>query len=190
MRPDNAWTLVAETESAILPTLAVTNKRSQGFYAEQVFKTLAAEKAGRRDAGRALSTAQKEFFAAVGLDPSRYDFHDGSGLSPLEPGRGGGRRDVPPRHGQAPVRRRLEVHSGRLRRARRDPPPPPPGSLMMGRVVAKTGSIKGVSTLAGYVTASSGKTYVFSILLNGGRVWDSNGHAYQDRILRALVRRG
>ena len=38
--------LVAQTESDLLPTLAVINKRSQGFYAEQMFKTLAAEKAG------------------------------------------------------------------------------------------------------------------------------------------------
>ena len=63
-------------------------------------------------------------------------------------------------------------------------------ALMEGKVQAKTGSISGVSTLSGYVTASSGKTYVFSILLNGGRVYDTNGHAYQDRILRALVKAG
>ena len=61
---------------------------------------------------------------------------------------------------------------------------------MRGRVVAKTGSIRGVSTLAGYVTADSGKTYAFAILLNGPGVWDTNGHAYQDRIIRALARQG
>ncbi len=44
---DNAWMLVATTESDILPTLAISNKRSQSFYAEQIFKTLAYEKTGR-----------------------------------------------------------------------------------------------------------------------------------------------
>lgn len=189
VRPDNAWILVAETESAILPTLTVTNKRSQGFYAEQVFKTLGAEKGGVGSWPSAL-TAQKEFFVSVGLDPSRYDLHDGSGLSPLN------------RVAAADVVRFLRAMDGHpygaawkatlavsgepdgtLRHRLRD-------SLMMGRVIGKTGSIRGVSTLAGYVTASSGKIYAFSILLNGGRVWDSNGHGYQDRILRALVRRG
>jgi D-alanyl-D-alanine carboxypeptidase/D-alanyl-D-alanine-endopeptidase (penicillin-binding protein 4) len=61
---------------------------------------------------------------------------------------------------------------------------------MRGRILAKTGSLRGVSTLAGYATAESGKTYVFAILLNGPGVWDTNGHRYQDRILRALVRQG
>jgi D-alanyl-D-alanine carboxypeptidase/D-alanyl-D-alanine-endopeptidase (penicillin-binding protein 4) len=189
VRPDNAWTLVAETESGILPTLAVTNKRSQGFYAEQVFKTLGAEKAGTGTWPSALA-ALREFLISIGLDPTRYDLRDGSGLSPLN------------RVAAGDVVRFLEVMDGHpygaawkaglavsgdpdgtLRHRLRD-------SLMAGRVVGKTGSIRGVSTLAGYVTASSGRVYVFSILLNGGRVWDSNSHAYQDRILRALVRLG
>lgn len=189
VRPDNAWTTVAETESGLLPTLTVTNKRSQGFYAEQVFKTLAAEKTGTGSWPNALA-AEREFLTAVGLDPSRYDLHDGSGLSPLN------------RVAAADVvafLRAMNGHpygsqwkttlaisgepEGTLRHRLRDP-------LMQGRVLAKTGSIRGVSTLAGYVTAESGKTYVFSILLNGPRVWDTNGHAYQDRILRALVKAG
>jgi D-alanyl-D-alanine carboxypeptidase/D-alanyl-D-alanine-endopeptidase (penicillin-binding protein 4) len=189
VKPDNAWTLVAETESALLPALAVTNKRSQGFYAEQVFKTLGAEKGGVGSWPNALA-AQKEFFTEIGLDPARYDLHDGSGLSPEN------------RVAAADVVRFLRAMDGHpygsdwkatlaisgepegtLRHRLRD-------SFMQGRVVAKTGSIRGVSTLAGYITASSGKVYVFSILLNGSRVWDSNGHAYQDRILRTLAKQG
>ena len=187
--PDASWILVAETESGILPTIAVTNKRSQGFYAEQVFKTLGAVKKGLGTWANALE-AEKEFLAAVGLDPSKYEFHDGSGLSPRN------------RVASADVVQFLRTMNaqpygeqwkaslavsgdpdGTLRHRLRD-------SLMAGRVVAKTGSIRGVSTLAGYVTASSGKTYAFAILLNGANVWDPNGHSYQDRVLRALVRQG
>ncbi len=189
VEPDNSWTLVAETESALLPALAVTNKRSQGFYAEQVFKTLGAEKAGVGTWPNALA-AEKEFLTEIGLDPARYHLHDGSGLSPEN------------RVAAADVvkfLRAMDGHTygsqwkatlavsgepeGTLRHRLRD-------SFMQGRVVGKTGSIHGVSTLAGYVTASSGKVYIFSIFLNGPRVWDSNGHAYQDRIVRALARHG
>ncbi|MGH9366263.1 MAG: D-alanyl-D-alanine carboxypeptidase/D-alanyl-D-alanine endopeptidase, partial [Thermoanaerobaculia bacterium] len=81
IQPDNSWTLVAETESGLLPSLAVTNKRSQGFYAEQVFKTVAAEKNGAGSWPSAL-VVQREFLTAISLDPARYDLRDGSGLSP------------------------------------------------------------------------------------------------------------
>ena len=57
------------------------------------------------------------------------------------------------------------------------------------QIEAKTGTLNGVSTLAGYATASSGKAYAFAILLNGG-VGDSRAHAFQDRILKILVERG
>jgi D-alanyl-D-alanine carboxypeptidase/D-alanyl-D-alanine-endopeptidase (penicillin-binding protein 4) len=189
LQPDNAWMLVAETESGILPTLTVTNKRSQGFYAEQVFKTLGAEKEGSGTWASALA-AEREFLIAIGLDPNRYDLRDGSGLSPQNRVAAGDvvrfLRAMDGHPYGADWKASLAVSGepeGTLRHRLRD-------SMMYGRVVGKTGSIRGVSTLAGYVTASSGKVYVFSILLNGGRVWDSNGHAYQDRILRALVRQG
>jgi len=38
--------------------------------------------------------------------------------------------------------------------------------LTIGNVKAKTGSISGVSTLSGYITARSGEPYIFSIMIN------------------------
>jgi D-alanyl-D-alanine carboxypeptidase/D-alanyl-D-alanine-endopeptidase (penicillin-binding protein 4) len=189
VKPDNAWTLVAETESGLMPSIAVTNKRSQGFYAEQIFKTLGAVKGGLGSWTTAIA-AQKEFFAALGLDGSRYELHDGSGLSPQNRVAAGDivkflRAMNAQPYGPA-WKASLAVSGdpeGTLRHRMTD-------AMMEGKVQAKTGSISGVSTLSGYLTASSGKIYVFSILLNGGRVYDTNGHAYQDRILRALVKAG
>jgi D-alanyl-D-alanine carboxypeptidase/D-alanyl-D-alanine-endopeptidase (penicillin-binding protein 4) len=189
VQPDNAWTLVAETESGLMPSITVTNKRSQGFYAEQIFKTLGAVKGGVGSWTTALA-AEKEFFGAIGLDPAKYELHDGSGLSPQNRVAAGDivkfllAMNAQP-YGPA-WKSSLAVSGepeGTLRHRMTD-------AMMEGKVQAKTGSIAGVSTLSGYVTASSGKTYVFSILLNGGRVYDTNGHAYQDRILRALVKAG
>ena len=88
-----------------------------------------------------------------------------------------------------PSGRGLEGHPRHPRRPRRHPAPSP-ARPVADRVVAKTGSIRGVSTLAGYATGLSGKIYAFAILLNGPGVWDGGGHAYQDRLLRALIKNG
>jgi D-alanyl-D-alanine carboxypeptidase/D-alanyl-D-alanine-endopeptidase (penicillin-binding protein 4) len=189
VRPDEAWVLIAQTESDLLPTLAVTNKKSQGFYAEQIFKTLAAEKTGKGNWEAAVSI-EKQFLADLGLDPTRFDLHDGSGLSPENRVSAADvvaflRAMNSHPHG-AIWKSTLAVSGdpeGTLRHRLRE-------QLVAGKIVAKTGSISGVSTLAGYVTAASGKSYAFAILLNGRRVYDTSGHAFQDRLLRTLIKKG
>lgn len=187
VKPDPSWSLIAETDSDLMATLAVINKRSQGFYAEQTFKTLAAEKAGKGTWENAVSL-EKDFLASLALDPTRFNLRDGSGLSPQN------------RVSAADVvrfLRAMNTHpSAAAWKATLATPGDPEGTLrhrlrdVADRVVAKTGSIRGVSTLAGYATALSGKIYAFAILLNGPGVWDSGGHAYQDRLLRALIKNG
>jgi D-alanyl-D-alanine carboxypeptidase/D-alanyl-D-alanine-endopeptidase (penicillin-binding protein 4) len=188
-RPDDSWVLVTETDSGLLPTLAVINKRSQGFYAEQTFKTLAAEKAGKGTWAGAVAI-EKQFLAALGLDPTHFDLHDGSGLSP---------RNRVSAADLVRFLRAMDAHpNGGLWKSTLATPGDPDSTLrhrlhdplLHDRIVAKTGSIQGVSTLAGYAVALSGKTYAFAILLNGRGVWDGGGHAYQDRLLRALVKNG
>ena len=189
MPADNAWILVATTESDIIPTLAIANKRSQSFYAEQIFKTLAYEKSGRGTWGSALSLAG-QFLEGLGLDAKRFELRDGSGLS------SGNRTSAADlvsflramnQHPQGPVWRSTLAVSGdpegSLRHRLND-------SRLRGLVAGKTGTLNGVSTLAGYAQAGSGRTYAFAILLNGPRVTESRGHAYQDRLLRVLLQRG
>jgi len=189
VKPDGVWQLVAQTESDLVPTLAVTNKRSQGFYAEQVFKTMAAEKAGE-GTWEAAVRLQREFFAALGLDASHFQIHDGSGLS--------AQNRVPAGDIVAFLRAMNAAPYGGAWRSTLATGGEMGSTLhhrllepdMAGRVQAKTGSINSVSTLAGYATGASGKTYAFAILLNGGRVNEFSGHAYQDRLVRALVKNG
>lgn len=53
------------------------------------------------------------------------------------------------------------------------------------RVAAKTGTLTGVSTLAGYVETSSGDTLIFTIMLNN-LLDDREGRKVEDRIVRML----
>ena len=56
-----------------------------------------------------------------------------------------------------------------------------------GHVFAKTGTVTGVSSLAGYVTASNGHLLAFAIINNG--VLKSNiGHKIQDKICAELAK--
>ncbi len=56
-----------------------------------------------------------------------------------------------------------------------------------GNVFAKTGTVTGVSALAGYVTASNGHMLAFAII-NNGLLKAAIGHSIQDRICTELAR--
>jgi D-alanyl-D-alanine carboxypeptidase/D-alanyl-D-alanine-endopeptidase (penicillin-binding protein 4) len=189
VKPDSTWIPVATTESDLVPTIEVCNKRSQGFYAEQIFKTISAEKKGQGSWAGSIAL-DRDFLAALGLDATHFQLRDGSGLSPLN--------RVPAadlvrflrameRHPQGELWRSTLAVSGEkegtLRHRLND-------SVTRGQILAKTGSLERVSTLAGYARAGSGRTYVFAILLNGRGVSDGAGQAFQDRLLRALITNG
>lgn len=62
------------------------------------------------------------------------------------------------------------------------------GTAAVGRCAAKTGTINGVSALAGYCTTRRGREVAFAILQNGGDV--SSARAFQDRFVARLAQVG
>jgi D-alanyl-D-alanine carboxypeptidase/D-alanyl-D-alanine-endopeptidase (penicillin-binding protein 4) len=187
--PASPRVLLHTHETPILPVLAVCNKRSQSFFAEQILKTLGAETRGKGswETGRAEVRA---FLASLGLDPARYDLADGSGRAHTNRASAGAYADflvaLATKWGHfgefEPTLAVSGESDGTLRHRLQT-------AATRGKVFAKTGNVSGVSTLCGYVTAQSGKTYAFAILLNGG-VSERRGHAFQDRFLQELAVRG
>lgn len=182
------WDLVAVHKSDLLTTLEIVNKRSQNFYAEQVLKLLGARHCGDGSWAGGVR-AVRETLTAVGLDPAAYDLVDGSGMS---------RGNLATPTLVTDLLRRMSRHrwgseymgtlpySGEedLRWERRLEKPP-----YRGNVLAKTGSLAGVSSLSGYAKGRTGTLYAFSILMNGTSAnWRAQNA--QDAIVRALIDHG
>lgn len=182
-----AWRPVAVHRSDLITTLEVVNKRSQNFYAESVFKLIAASLCGRGSWPEGVRAVSNFLTGAAGLDDFRLS--DGSGMSR-------GNRSTPRQLTQ--LLRHMFFHrwggefvrtlpfSGEagLRWEKRLAEQP-----YRGNVLAKTGSLNGVSTLSGFAKGVSGEVYAFSILMNQSRRnWRSKNA--QDAILRALIDNG
>jgi D-alanyl-D-alanine carboxypeptidase/D-alanyl-D-alanine-endopeptidase (penicillin-binding protein 4) len=176
-------------ETPLLVAITVANKRSQSFFAEQILKTLGAERRHLGSWENGLAEV-RDFLASLGLDPGSYQLADGSGRSRNDRASAAAYVDFLQAlatrwpHFEA-FEKTMAVSGdpdGTLRsRLRTD--------ATYGRVVAKTGTISGVVTLCGYVTAKSGQRYVFAILINGG-ISEKRGHAWQDRFLNELAKFG
>ncbi|KCZ88887.1 D-alanyl-D-alanine carboxypeptidase/D-alanyl-D-alanine endopeptidase [Hyphomonas johnsonii] len=169
--PDAALTSLApETlPLAALPPLSLADalteisKDSQNLYAEILLRHLGRiSEDGTAKAGLARVEV---LLAEAGAAPNGYDFFDGSGLSVYN--RVSPRtivallRHAATQDWGAAWRETLPIGGvdGSLRHRFR-------GTLLEGKIVAKTGTLKGTNALSGYMTAASGQTLVFSIIAN------------------------
>lgn len=165
--PSEARALAAY-ERPFLELASVVNKRSHNLYAEHVFKI-----AGALYGGQVNTAAKARWAMLATLDSLRVDrsgavFNDGSGLS---------RRNLVSARTETDML--CAVHrqpyfnayyaslaiagvDGSLRRRMI-------GSAAQGNVHAKTGTLRNVSSLGGYVTTRDGDLLAFSIISNGPR---------------------
>jgi len=176
-------------------TVAVANKRSQGLYAECMCKLLGAYAATPnvetplplRQGSWAAGTAEaRRWMAESGIPADGCVIDDGSGLSKenrLTPAAVTEvLRQMLQRHGERFVQTLAAAgQEGSLSKRMR-------GTAAEGRVYGKTGYVLGTSALSGYVRAKSGRTVIFSVLMNDvpwGELWKAR--VAQDKVCLRLV---
>ncbi|HEX6587719.1 MAG TPA: D-alanyl-D-alanine carboxypeptidase/D-alanyl-D-alanine-endopeptidase [Longimicrobiales bacterium] len=155
---------------------------SQNWFAEQLLKALGREagEGGSWDAG--LDVEQRFLIERVGLDENDFALRDASGLSAgnLITPRALARLLVYARSLDA-VQQAMPVSAGErgsLRSRFTDLP---------GRVRAKTGGIRNVDALAGYVTTDGGRELVFVVIGNGTAFPGATVRAAIDDVVRAAA---
>ncbi|HWC06447.1 MAG TPA: D-alanyl-D-alanine carboxypeptidase/D-alanyl-D-alanine-endopeptidase [Gemmatimonadota bacterium] len=156
--------LASHTSPRMIEIVRVINKLSQNFFAEQVLKTLGAvfESEGSFDEG---ADVVRDVLEDFDLPTHNLRIYDGSGLS---------RRNTVTAQLTAELLVAMHDHprfeeyyeslliagtDGDTRRL--DTP------AARGNVHSKTGTLRGVSALSGYVTTGDGELLAFSVLSNG-----------------------
>jgi D-alanyl-D-alanine carboxypeptidase/D-alanyl-D-alanine-endopeptidase (penicillin-binding protein 4) len=174
---------IITTESLLSDAVAVTNSRSQNFYAEQFLKTLGKEKAGDGSfaAGARVVT---EFLRQAGVTGD-FTVSDGSGLARSN------------RYSARQVVDLLAYMNGRRTGGtylRSLAEPGESGTLarrlmaLNGRLHAKTGYIAGASALSGYVETQGKRLLAFSVLVNGFRSSLWSVKAFQDKVCLTIAK--
>ena len=165
--------------------VTVIDKVSQNLHAELLLRLLG--KVHGTDGSFAQGTrVVRQFLVGVGVDDADFFLYDGSGMSPDD-------KIAPRAFTQllayaarqpwgAAWRETLPVAgvdgtlAGRFK-----------NSALKGRLWAKTGTSNEVNALSGYMTAASGKTLAFSILVNGRRPGSEAEAQAIDRIVEAIA---
>ncbi len=181
--------IIAVHRTPIGDVLTRIGKDSQNLFAECLAKRIGYEHMRRTSGAPArgswvtASSAVQAFGRRIGMDTSGMVFADASGLS----------RDNRVTAGQF-----VDLLVYMFRRGDRDifmeslAVPGKEGSLrkrmrgLEGSVLAKTGTLRGVKSLSGYVR-SDGRTYAFSIIFNGYQGPSAPYKRIQDQFCRLLA---
>ena len=183
-RPDDAFCIVSRFHT-IDQVLMKMLKESDNLYAESMFYQLAAATGNRPAKASHAASVVNRLITKVGLNPRRYRIADGSGLS-LYNYLSAEVEVALLRYAFRNNNIYLHLHpalpeagvDGTLRSRMK-------GTFTRGNVFAKTGTVTGVSSLAGYCTAANGHRLAFSII-NQGVMHASNARRFQDRVCTLL----
>lgn len=180
------WTLlVSHTSPRMIELVRVVNKHSQNFFAEQILKTMGAVYNGQGgwDSGsRVVGDALRGF----GVSTRNLVVEDGSGLS---------RWNVVTARTTAELLVAMRSHPqfedfyGSLLVAGSDGDPRRlDAGEAIGNVRTKTGTLRGVSALSGYVTTADGELLAFSVITNGMPGGKGASIAIEDAVAERLAR--
>ena len=183
--PSGIWRPLGAHSSDLVTAIEVTNKHSHNFSAESLFKTLGSELCGSGSWSGGQRAVSDFLVDVVGWPAGAFRVSDGSGMSRENQTTA---RQLTTllafmvTHPESAVFARSLPVSGEAGTSLEERLEEPPYA---GNVLAKTGSLTGVSSLSGYAKGGSGHLYAFSILMNRASVWRSR--QAQDRIVATLV---
>lgn len=173
---------LAEHRQPIVPTLINLNKVSDNLTAELLLKTIGAEKFGRRGNAENGLRAMRLFLSAAGIDTTAMQLADGSGLSRYNLITPAAVADLLTVVWHDFKLRNVFIATlpiagvdGTLEKRMR-------GTPAEGIVLAKTGSLDGVSAISGYTVTLDGEELVFSIMMQPFVVSIDAIRQAQDRI--------
>lgn len=186
--------VAVHTSPPLAEIVKATNKHSQNLYAEQLLRTLAAARPiddedlepGSAEMGVEVAMAT---FVKAGIDTSRIQLVDGSGLSHMNL--------VTPEMTTALLRYMWRHPDASVQRAFVESLPigGQDGTLQFrfrqgsarGKVRAKTGTLSNVSSLSGYVPSGDGSSLTFVLMGNHYTVRGRVVRAVQDRVVNLLA---
>ncbi len=186
--PEEATEIVTHVSPPLSRILWEMNKPSDNLIAELLLKTLGAELKGSPGTGQKGLQVINEFLIEIGMDSEDYAIADGSGASRYNLVTASLLTDLliymfrdftvmPEYLASLPVGGVDGTLAWRMR-----------GMSAEGVLRAKTGTLRGVTTLAGYTTTADGEIVVFSILVSN-YIGSANPRRFlQDRIGDILTR--
>ncbi|MBT5551589.1 MAG: D-alanyl-D-alanine carboxypeptidase/D-alanyl-D-alanine-endopeptidase [Nitrospina sp.] len=181
--PENATELLTHESEPLRTALQGLNKFSNNFVAEQIIKTIGAEKYGAPGTTLKGLKAVEEYLMELGYRPDQYHVLDGSGLSRQNRFSPQMMIDVL-RH----VKNDLGVYpefvsalgvmgvDGNVKNRMR-------GVKISDRARVKTGTLNFVSALSGYFQSKDGETFAFSFLMNSLKCSNGRIKKLQDQII-------
>jgi len=165
--------------------IAFTNKTSQNLHAELLFRLLG-KTFGSDGSFAQGARVERQFLLNAGVNDADFFLYDGSGMSPFD-------RIAPRAYAQllsyasrtswgADWRETFPIAGADGTLANRFKTSP-----LKGRLWAKTGTLNETNCLSGYLTAASGKTLAFSIMVNGHRPGSNAETQAIDRIAETIA---
>ncbi len=185
--PEDAHRLYTHHSKPLALIIRGLNKMSNNFTAEQILKTMGAQTKGPPGTAKKGLGVVREFLKTVGVKLDGLRLVDGSGLSPDN-------RLTP----QAINRVLVHMYHDFPRRPEYLASLAVAGvdgtfkdrlgnTIARGMVRVKTGRIRGVAALSGYMATKQGEVLAFSMLMNGFKTSVEQVQQIQDRICLELI---
>lgn len=171
--------LLAETTHPIVPAVEDILKRSNNMVAETVFKIAGGKYAKETGSSAAAIEMFNDYYKKLGVSTDNIKIVDGSGVSKNNLVTANFMTDI-----------LLKTAQNKNSDFKSHMASPGEGTLtdrmlyFQNNLKAKTGTLTNISTIAGYLTTKSGKTYAFCIMTNDSKSKSADKKAFEEYVLR------